>query len=162
MFDDIRRVTLKGIKGLTKEQLFQEPVEGEYPLGSMLMHFGECDLYWLSVISGEQQPEDLKKRVYADCWYDCKTEDSNPPAAAPEAEEYLAAIAETRDRVRNYILSLDDENLEDKVLMKWKRGEEQLSKKWIIYHLIEHEAHHRGQMFMLIRKAGFKKTGENN
>lgn len=162
MMDDIRKVTLKGVSGFTKEQLFQEPTEGESCIGSYLMHFGECDLYWLSILSGEKQPEELLKRAYADVWYDCKPENLAPPKTAPEIEEYLNTIAECRERLKNYVLSLNDENLEDKVLMKWRGGEEQLSKKWIIYHLIEHEAHHRGQMFMLIRKAGFKKKGENN
>lgn len=42
MLDDIRNVTLSGIKGLTKEQLFAEPVPGEFPIGSYLMHLGRA------------------------------------------------------------------------------------------------------------------------
>lgn len=42
------------------------------------------------------------------------------------------------------------------VIQKWTRSEKVLMRKWIFYHLIEHEVHHRGQMFLLIRKAGFK------
>jgi len=162
MLDDVRKVTLKGVSGLTKEQLFQEPIPGEYPIGSFIMHMGECDLYWLEVASGLKQPEELEKRVYSNCWYDCKIENSNPPKEPIEIEEYFSAIAEARERLRNYLLSLDDSALEEEVLQKWKSGQEMLKRKWIIYHLIEHEAHHRGQMFMLIRMAGFKKKGVNN
>lgn len=53
---------------------------------------------------------------------------------------------------------MKDIELEGIVVQKWEGGEEKIPKKWIIYHLIEHEAHHRGQMMMLIRKAGFRES----
>ncbi len=164
MLDDVRKVTLKGVSGLTKEQLFQEPVPGEYPIGSYLMHNAEVDLFWLSVLKGEDMPEEFKKRLYYDNWYDSSLENPQPPTEPIEVDEYLNCMADARKLVRDYMLSLNDEELEkETVPLKRKNGEKrQLSKKWIIYHLIEHEAHHRGQMFMLIRKAGFKKKGENN
>lgn len=152
MLDDVRKVTLKGVSGLTKEQLFQPPIAGEYPIGAYLMHNGEVDLFWLSVASGEKQPEDLLKRVYSNCWFD-PSEKPAPPIAPPETEEYINAIAEARERVRRYLMSLTDEELETEVT--W--GKRKMTKKWIFYHLVEHEAHHRGQMFMLIRMAGFRK-----
>ncbi len=162
MLDDVRRVTLKGISGLTKEQLFQEPVPGEFCIGSYLMHLGECDLGWLSAISGKEQPDAIKKRVYFSSWYDCGKEEFNPPKEAPEPQEYINAVTEARELLRNYILSLNDTDLETEIIRKNERGERKFKKKWIIYHLIEHEAHTRGQMFLLIRMAGFKKKGENN
>ncbi len=164
MLDDIRKDTLKGVSGLTKEQLFQPPVEGEFPIGAYLMHLGEVDLFWLSVITGEQQPEELKKRVYSDCWFDCKKENYNPPKSPLEAKEYIDAITQARERVRKYIMCLNDDNLEESITNKfpWAKEERTYSKKWILHHLIEHEAHTRGQMFMLIRMAGFKKKGEND
>jgi len=160
--DDIRAVTLKGVEGLTKEQLFQPPIEGEFPIGAYLMHLGECDLGWLKTISGEKQPDELKKRVYYSCWFDCAPERYNPPKEPIEPEEYVKAITEARERLRTYIMSLNDDNLEETVIVKRKSGDKSVTKKWIIYHLIEHEARTRGQMFFLIRKAGFKKKGENN
>jgi uncharacterized damage-inducible protein DinB len=156
MLDDVRRVTLKGIKGLTKEQLFQPPIPGEYPAGAYLMHFGEADLAWLEIASGEKQPEELKKRLYSNCWYD-PSESPAPPAAAPEVEDYIGAITEARERIKKYFAKLKDEELEEEV----STSKRKVSRKWILYHLIEHEAHHRGQMFMLIRMAGFKAKGEN-
>jgi uncharacterized damage-inducible protein DinB len=161
MLDDIRRVTLSGIKGLTKEQLFQPPVEGEFPIGAYLMHLAEADLFWLSIASGKEQPEDLKKRVYADCWFDSLKEKYNPPKEAPEINEYIDVLSEVREILHKYLTTLEDKELEEKISLSWRKGAE-VTKKWIIYHLIEHEAHTRGQIFLLIRLAGFKKKGENN
>lgn len=152
MLDDVRKVTLEGIKGLTKEQLFRAPIPGEYPAGAYLMHLGEADIAWLEIASGEKQPEGLKKRLYSNCWYD-PSEPPAPPAAAPEVEEYISAITEARERIRSYFGNLTNEELEEEV----STSKRKVSRKWILYHLIEHEAHHRGQMFMLIRMAGFRK-----
>ena len=162
MLDDIRKVTLKGVHGLTKEQLMKAPMPGEFPVGAYLMHLGECDLGWLKALSGEEQPDELKKRVYYDSWFDCAPEDSAPPKEPVEPEEYINAITEAREQLRKYIKTMHDSDLDIEITRKGLNGEKKFSKKWIIYHLIEHEAHTRGQMFILIRMAGFKKKGENN
>lgn len=163
MLEDIRSITLKGISGLTKEQLFLEPVPGEACIGAYLMHLGEAELSWLETLSGQTQPEELKKRVYYNAWFDVPAKDYLPPAEAIEPNEYIAAITEVRKRLIEYISSMNDEDLELKVKITRRTGEDfELTKKWIVYHLIEHEAHTRGQIFMLIRMAGFKKKGDNN
>ncbi|MGH2574813.1 MAG: DinB family protein, partial [Ignavibacteria bacterium] len=142
---------------LNKEQLFKPPIEREYPIGAYLMHFGECDAGWYAVISGKEMSDEIKKRVYYEAWFDTTPELYNPPKEPLEVNEYIEAITETRNIFRDYILSLNDSDLDELVIQKSTKGEKKVSRKWIIYHLIEHEAHHRGQMFMLIRKAGFKK-----
>lgn len=163
MLKDIREVTLQGVNGLSKEQLFAEPLPGEFPIGAYLMHLGECDIGWYESLSGNKIPDELKNRCYYSAWFDVPAEDFNPPKSPIEPSEYIAAITEVREIVLDYISKMADEDLE--ITIKRKRSatvEVDIPKKWIIYHLIEHEAHTRGQMFMLIRMAGFKKKGENN
>ena len=155
MLEDVRKETLAGVSHLSKEQLFQAPVEGESSIGSYMMHLGECDLSWLEILSGAEQPEDLKKKCYFDKWFDVP--DPEPPKEPLEINEYLETIAATRKNFLEYISTLDDTELEKEVTIQRKSGERKIKKKWIIYHIIEHEAHHRGQMFMLIRKAGWNK-----
>ncbi len=163
MLRDIRSVTLRGVKGLTKEQLFQEPVPGEACIGSYLMHLAEAELGWLETLSGQIQPEELKKRVYYNAWFDVPPKDFLPPKEPIEPEEYVGAITEARELLIRYVSSMNDDDLDLKIKIKRGSGQEvEITKKWIIYHLIEHEAHTRGQMFMLIRMGGFKKKGENN
>ncbi|MBZ0204050.1 MAG: DinB family protein [Ignavibacteria bacterium] len=166
MLEDIRKVTLKGVSGLSKEQLFAEPVPGESCIGSYIMHLAEAELGWLKTLSGEDQPEDLKKRIYYGAWFDVPAKDYLPPKEPIEPEEYINAITEVRERLLTYIRNMDDSDLETIQVNRWVidgvEKKHECSKKWIIYHLIEHEAHTRGQMFMLIRMAGFKKKVENN
>lgn len=94
MLKDIREVTLKGISGISKEQLFLEPVPGEFPIGAYIMHLGECDLGWLRSITGEEQSEELKKRCYYNSWFDVSKDEYNPPKTPIEPEEYITAITE--------------------------------------------------------------------
>lgn len=154
MLEDVRKVTLSGVNGLSKEKLFQPPIAGEYPIGAYLMHFAEVDAYWYWRLTGMQMPEELRKRSYDNCWFDCPKENYNPPAEPIEVEEYLYCMNETRKILLEYMDSMNDDELEQ-TAGTFRNGEP-LSKKWILYHLLEHEAHHRGQVFMLIRMGKLK------
>ncbi|HAY32648.1 MAG TPA: DinB family protein [Ignavibacteria bacterium] len=157
MLEDIRKVTLSGVSHLSKEQLFQEPVKGEYPIGAYLLHFAECEISWLEILSGIPQPEDLKKRAFYDKWFD-PSGIPDPPSLPPEISYYLDVTGEARKNLTDYISGMKDSELEENITMKRRNGDNTLQKKWILYHLIEHEAHHRGQMFMLLRMAGMNKN----
>jgi uncharacterized damage-inducible protein DinB len=155
MLEDVRKVTFKGIEGLDKEQLFKAPAEGEYPIGSYLMHFAECEVHWFERMTGREQSEELKKKVYFDKWFDPSGE-ADPPKEAPEISYYLDALAETGKILTDELDQMNDDELEEEIVLKRNNEEIRRTKKWIIYHLIEHEAHHRGQMFMLIRMGKLK------
>ena len=156
MLEDIRKVTLAGISHLTKKQLFTPPADSEYPIGAYLMHLCEVDLGWLEVISGIEQPEEIKQRSYYSRWFDCGP-DYNPPKEAIEVSEYIEILEITRKKFLDYISSLKDTELEDIITRHGINSEKKYSKRWIIYHIIELEAHTRGKIFMLIRKAGWNK-----
>lgn len=156
MMDDIRKVTLSGIEHLTKEQLYNPPADGEYPIGSYLMHLAECEVFWLEVLSQTEQPADLKKKCFYNKWFD-PSETPEPPGNPMELSEYVDILNQTSDNLKEYLSAMKDEELEEMVSIQGSTSGNKFSKKWIIYHLIEHEAHHRGQMFMLIRKAGWGK-----
>lgn len=157
MLEDVRKVTLNGVEHLSKEQLFNPAVKGEFPVGAFLMHLCECDISWLEIISGKEQSAELKTRSYFDKWFDPYGE-SGAPEEPLEISEYIETLAITRKNFLEYVSSLKDSDLEEKVVMKRKSGDIEFTKKWIIYHILEHEAHHRGQMFMLIRMAGWNKA----
>lgn len=156
MLEDVRKETLQGIEHLSKEQLFQNPAEGESPIGSYLMHLAECEIFWLEVLSGIEQPEELKNRAYYNKWFD-SSETADPPRNPPEWKEYLDVLNETTKNFLDYVSSMKDDEFEQEVAWKGRNKEHKFRKKWIVYHILEHEAHHRGQMFMLIRKAGWNK-----
>ena len=155
MLEDVREETLKGLSTLTEEQLFESALKNEFPIGAYVMHLCECDIHWLEVISGSVISDEMKQRCYFDKWFDPSGE-SSPPKNILKLEEYSSALRDTRKMFLDYVGNLNDEELDDTVVMKSKRGDLNISKKWIIYHIIEHEAHHRGQIFLLMRQSGWK------
>ncbi|MBL8007536.1 MAG: DinB family protein [Ignavibacteria bacterium] len=160
MLEDVRTETIKGVNHLTKGQLFQPPVKDEFPIGAYLMHIAEVDISWLEIISGIEQSDELKRKSYFDKWFDSR-DNYDPPKEAPEIKDYFDIMERTRKNFLDYVSTLDDSQLEDEVILKRKKGDVKFPKKWIIYHILEHEAHTRGQMFMLIRKAGWNKIRQN-
>lgn len=156
MFNDIRKVTLAGVNHLTREQLFTPPIKGEYPIGAYLMHFAECDIGWLETISGVEQSEEIKRRSYYSKWFDPYPV-SEAPEKPLEVNAYIETIGKTRKMFLDYVSSMKDSDLDDIITRKRGDEEKKYTKKWIIYNLMQHEAHTRGQMFMLIRKAGWNK-----
>jgi uncharacterized damage-inducible protein DinB len=157
MLDDVRKELLEGLQGLTKEQLMSAPCEGEYALGAYLLHQCQADAWWYSVMSGKEFSSELIKKF--DYKWFMRGENAKPPEVPLEPEQYIALMEEARDVVRAHIRGLKDAELDKEVSFKHKEKEYSMSVRWIIYHLIEHEAHHRGQMFLLKRKGGLGKKG---
>jgi len=157
MLEDIRKVTFSGVEHLDDERLFKSPVEGEFPIGAYLMHLAECEIFWLEVLSAVEQPEDLKKASYYDSWFDVPKANSSPPLSPLPKKNYFEVLDKARKNLFDCLDTMEDKDLEENATFSAGENERSFPKKWIIYHLIEHEAHHRGQMFMLIRKAGWNK-----
>lgn len=161
MLEDARRKTLKGIEGITKEQLFAAPMPNEYCLGAYLMHLGECDLGWYEELTGEVLPDELKKRNYYDAWIGYPPGEGNPPKEAIEIEEYISAISDARKPVLDFLDKANDSELDEVVVAYKGHGDVPMTKRDIINRLISHENHTRGQIFLLARMSGFKSSFNN-
>jgi uncharacterized damage-inducible protein DinB len=161
MLEDARRKTLKGIEGLTKEQLFAQPIPNEDCMGAYLMHFGECEIGWYEEFTGEKLPQELKDRNYYGVWIGCPKEEAHPPKEAPEVEDYLSALADVRKLWIDYLDKMKDEELDDIVVAYKGHSDIKMTKRDIINRLISHENHTRGQMFLLMRMGAIKPNFDN-
>ncbi|MCC7430201.1 DinB family protein [bacterium] len=152
---DIRKETLKGVEKLTKEQLFIPPMENEAPIGAYLMHIAEAETYWLEMMSGLQVSDKIKQEHFCNAWFDC--ENPNPPKEPLEPAYYVKALTNVRNLLQKFVLALTDSDLTKSFSRTNSKGETyEITFRWVLYHLIEHEVHHRGQIFFLMRKAKFK------
>ncbi|CAN5569974.1 hypothetical protein BH10BAC5_BH10BAC5_13290 [soil metagenome] len=157
MLEDVRKVTLKGIDWLNEYQLFHSLIDDEAPIGAYLMHLAEVDIYWYEVLTGEIVNSELKKRCYYNAWYDCDPKSYSPPISPLLHEDYFNVMKDTRKLFIDFLEVSNDSDLEGEVEIKRAKGKKIISKKWIVYHILEHEAHHRGQIFFMIRKSGIQK-----
>lgn len=130
--------TTKLFNNLTDESLNQKVVEGGRTLGF---------LAWHVVLTLGEMLGKVGLQI------DCPAEDSVVPTSAKEiTETFERAAKSVGDEVAK---NWSDETLEteDEMYgMIWKRGTTLSS-------LINHQAHHRGQMTVLMRQAGVPVTG---
>lgn len=131
-------VTTKLLNNLTDESLAQKTVEGGRSLGFLAWHI---------VLTLGEMPGKVGLEI------DCPPEDASVPASAGEiAEAFEKAAKSVSEQVgKNWT----DETLEieDEMYgMIWKRGT-------TLNLLINHQAHHRGQVTVLMRQAGVPVVG---
>lgn len=131
-------ITTKLFNNLTDESLNQTVVENGRTLGFIAWHI---------VITLGEMLEKVGLNI------DCPPEDSAVPSSAKEiAETFERAAKSVNEEVKK---NWTDETLliEDEMYgMIWKRGTTLSS-------LINHQAHHRGQMTVLMRQAGVPVIG---
>jgi uncharacterized damage-inducible protein DinB len=137
-WQDERTGTIKVLQALTDESLSQAVVPGGRTLGFLAWHlvqsFGE--MMGQAGLKPEGPPPDAPQ----------------PAHAADILAAYQAASASVLHQVTS---TWTDDMLEDELPMygyTWKRG-------FVLDVLIRHEAHHRGQMTVLMRQAGLSVPG---
>ena len=78
------------------------------------------------------------------------------PAVEPHDFGYFRKrLEEVRSITRAALQPLRDEDLDSSRVWDDNGEKREFSVRWILQHLTVHEAHHRGQMFMLKRALGF-------
>ncbi|CAN5688829.1 DinB family protein [soil metagenome] len=137
-FQDERSGTLKVLRALTDESLSQAIVPGGRTLGFLGWHITGSFREMLGLLGLTPDGPEQGAPV--------------PASAAEIAAAYDAASASALTAVMN---TWSDDMLEDDVQMyglTWKRG-------FVLDVLVRHEAHHRGQMTVLMRQAGLAVPG---
>ncbi len=130
--------TLKLLNALTDESLNQRVVDGGRTLGFIAWHLAQTP------------PEMMGK---AGLRIDGPAEDAPAPSSAPEiAAAFEQASSSARERVAAQWT--DEMLLEEDDLYgePWQKG-------LTLFYMIAHQAHHRGQMTVLMRQAGIPVTG---
>lgn len=137
-FQNERSGTSKVLRALTDESLSQAIVPGGRTLGFLGWHIAISFREMLGLVGLEPDGPEQGAPV--------------PTSAAEIAAAYDAASASALGAIMN---TWSDDMLDDDVQMygqTWKRG-------FVLDVLIRHEAHHRGQMTVLMRQAGLAVPG---
>jgi uncharacterized damage-inducible protein DinB len=128
---------LKACLGLTKRQ-FTQPMGGSFSsLRDTLAHLAGAEWLWLERWQG-RSPSAL------------------PPADQfPTVESLTSYWADVEHKVREYLTSLNDENLKREVRYVNFVGETWAYPLWrTLLHLVNHQSYHRGQVTTLLRQLG--------
>ena len=124
---------------LTDEQLRLQPAPGMWPLGQILQHIVSVRAGWFS---GTLQDEDEAMAAYME-W---GQRDSPARSAAELARGLDDTWAFIESRLRRW-------TPEDRAMTfpdEWNGEVYDVSRSWVIYHVLEHDLHHGGEVSLLL------------
>lgn len=134
---DLRPFTLSALRKLTPEQLTWKPEGWHRSAWDLALHMADCEWHWI-------YRNALKKEPWEARW------ESNQFAN-------LEQLIDFWNRIHKATL----EWLQDSPVTELNRKFPlpyiefpAATMNWLVYHVLEHEIHHRGQLFMLMRMQG--------
>lgn len=149
---ETRQELLRQVAGLTPEQLSWHPNEQTESIGTQLLHVAAIEWSWVFQEIGRRPDEDY------DGWEEALPIRLGLPQVSGRSLSYYT---DRLDRVRQEVLAklreLTDEDLARLVADAspppgTEPGSvERFSIDWILFHLVHHEAHHAGQVELLVR-----------
>lgn len=149
---DVRGVLLPLAERWEDDELDRPVVPGFMNPGALLLHIAESESWWLRVIlagQGEGDPPRLPGDALSPFVLDAEGE---PVAGERPLKDYLAVLESTRAFTRDFLAGLDGEALGAEYTFRARDGQDfSFTLEWVLHHLVEHEAHHRGQLALLRR-----------
>ncbi len=148
LLDDSRRRTLEVLAGISESALDWRPDEEANTIGTLLYHIVAIELDWLYVEILEQP--DYGAKVTTLLPYDVREPSGRlTPVYGESLDSHLARLAASRQLLLDELRSLTPTEL-----YRARRFDPyDVTPEWVLYHLVEHETAHRGEMGELRRQA---------
>ena len=149
--EEVREQLQRTVEGMTEQQLGACGVPGAHSIAALVLHIGEAEWWWMQCnVSGHKLTREDRQAVYWDALKDPESFASK----LNSAQFCLDQIANVRKQTRDLLASFNDNDLE-RIITFERRGEpHEHSLRWVLHHLIDHEAQHKGQILMLKRLIG--------
>jgi len=146
--EEVREQVREAVVGLAGETFSRPAFLGAHSIAALVLHIGEAEWWWMQcVVSGHELTAEDRQAPFWDVL-------KYPEALASKghkAEFCLQEIDKIRQQTRGLLASFNDEDLE-RVISFERAGEaREHNLRWILHHLIDHEAQHKGQILMLKR-----------
>jgi uncharacterized damage-inducible protein DinB len=133
---NVRRDLLAGLELFSDEQLaFCPAPKYDRSVGDIARHIASAEDYWLQHVIGGQPHARFTAAQY------------------PTVAAIKTALADVHQKTLAYLDTLTVADLERTITSP--RGKEH-SLYWIIWHVIDHECHHRGELFLCLGMLGIE------
>ena len=143
MLEDTRRRTKRYVEGLTAEQLSWYPNDKVESIGTILLHIAAIEISYIR--------EDIMRQPMGEEWkIALPIRFGIPQITGKELDYFTDQLDSAREETKTVLKSLTDTDLK-RIITPLDPGEPQntqieFSIEYILYHIIGHEAHHRGQI----------------
>ncbi len=151
MMDDISAQIERYVTGLKEQELAWIPNERCESIGTLLLHLAAVERSWIG--------EDICKRPMGEEWIPAfAIRFKVPQISGKELPYFLDILQKTRSETKAALAEFSDADLQNEMI-PLDPGDESNAKKrftieWILYHVLEHEAHHKGQIPLMKRLLG--------
>ncbi|MFN2114320.1 MAG: DinB family protein [Anaerolineae bacterium] len=132
----VRGELLETIDKFEDDELLFVPYEGAWPVAKVMLHIADAERGWFRHVvrrETEEWPPQSKLEDY------------------PSREAIKALLTEVHDDTEAYLESLDFD--ERKTLIEAPWGP-MITLGWIVWHVLEHEIHHRGELSLMLGMLG--------
>lgn len=145
--EETRGVMFEAISDLTNEELARNILPELNSIGQLVLHIGESEYWWIQeIVGGKPMSEDEKKFAhYNENGFEDFTEKNF------SAEYCTEKLNQIHVLTRSLLAKFSDADLENMYVLKRPDKEIHLSLRRILFHLLDHEATHKGQISMLKR-----------
>lgn len=146
--EEVRAQVVNAVKEIPDNVVYTPAFLGAHSIGGLVLHIGEAEWFWMQmVVSGQKLTDEVRQSAYWDVL-------EEPEALASKGyttDLCLQEIEKIRNQTRDVLFSKNDADL-DQVINFERRGKTtEHSLRWILHHLMDHEAQHKGQILMLKR-----------
>jgi uncharacterized damage-inducible protein DinB len=142
VLDDVTSEWREELGEVSKEAIIWQPFPGGHSIGSLILHIADVEAYWIAQVGAGQtrSPEErallLSEETdqYGVAW---------PTPPAQPLSWFTARHDDVRARTRQVLQSLNDP------MHIGSRRDEEFTLRWLMNHVISHEAYHGGQAVLL-------------
>ena len=135
-WSEVRAGLIAGLDQLSDAQLAYTPRQGLWSLREIVVHIAGTEDGWLRYYTANRRPE-------------------NPPRAIdyPTVESLKSLLAKVHTRTQVQFAQNPDSFMEQMCQLPWG---EQVTMSWAVWHVLEHEIHHRGEIFLMLGLMGME------
>ncbi len=130
---------------LTDEQLSLQPAARMWPLGQLVQHIISVRAGWFS---GTLQDDDEQMNEYMN-WGQRESPDRS-------AAELVRGLDETWDFIEARLQRWSPDECAMTFPDEWDGQIYEVSRSWVIYHVLEHDLHHGGEISLLLGMNGLR------
>lgn len=146
---EVREQLTDAVNDLSNEEISAKVLPSVHSIGQLILHNAEAEWWWLKCVAAEKDlnEEEVKREAFWDVLLEEDFATRNY-----SAEFCISSINKAREDCLEVLKNFTDEDLDRFYGWNKKDGSRtEVTLRWILHHLIDHEAQHKGQILMLKR-----------
>ena len=134
------------IAPLTAEQLALRAAPRLRSIGENAAHIIGCRAGWFTFVLGENADEEVK----------ATTDWDQPEAPARSAAELVRGLERTWQLMSGCLARWTPDDMQQTFPDDWDGVQVQLSRAWVVWHVLEHDLHHGGEISLTMGMHGLE------